>query len=91
LCEDVACERDAGGLAPPGQQLLAFIDQVLRTRDAVHAAGQRAFEQCTAAVGDGLQHVAKKRGVHFASLPEAPSALFTDRGPIMKTSNAAAS
>ena len=66
LREDVARERDAGGLAPPGQQLLAFLDQIFRAGDAVDAAGQRAFEQGAAAVGNGLQHVAEKRGVHFA-------------------------
>ena len=66
LQKDIARERDAGGLAPPGQQLLAFLDQVFGARDAVDAAGQRAFKQSAAAVGNGLQHVAEKRGVHFA-------------------------
>ena len=56
--QDLARERHAGGLAAPGQELLAEVDQIggtlLGRRPAV------AGHERTAAICDRLQHVAEK-------------------------------
>ena len=64
LGENFAGERDARCLAAAGQQFLAQIDQVFRTRGRIAAAVARAIEQRPAAVGDAVEHLAEEGRVH---------------------------
>ena len=60
--QDFLRQRDTRGFAAAGQQFLALFD------DAGRALMRRlpalALDQCAAAVGDALQHLAEERGVH---------------------------
>ncbi len=60
--QDFLRQRDAGRLAAAGQQLLALFDQTRRT--LMRRFPALALDQCAAAVGDALQHLAEERGVH---------------------------
>ena len=62
--ENFARQRDAGGFAAPGQQILAQLDQALGARRGVTAPVARRVEQRAAALGDGLQQFAEEGGIH---------------------------
>jgi hypothetical protein len=68
--EDFARQRDARGLAADRQELLAQTCDALGT----HQPGRFAppIDQCAAAVGDGLQQLAKKRRIHLAGPATCP-------------------
>ena len=76
--EDFARQRHAGGLASSRKQRLAEIDQTGRA--LMRRLAAFAQDQGAAAVGDALQHLAKKRGVHRSSHPLGQS-LANDRQP----------
>ncbi len=67
--EELARERDAGGFAASGQELLAKLDQTVRLCRSVTAAIARAVDQGAAALRDGLEQFAEKRGVHSRLTP----------------------
>ena len=77
--ENLARERDARGLAAPGQQLLAQLDQALRACRSVTAPVARAVDQRAAALRNGLQHFAEKRGVHPVLIASAAQPRSPDR------------
>ena len=64
--EDFARQRDAGGLAPAGQQIFAQLDEAFGAgrRIAAPVAGQ----QRAAALGNRLQQFPEKRGVHLGPM-----------------------
>ena len=62
--ENLARERDAGGFAPAGQQFVAQIDKAGRPCRSVTAPVAGTVHQGAAALRNGLQHLAKERGVH---------------------------
>ncbi len=60
--QDFLGQRDAGGFAAAGEQLLAQFDDAGRA--LMRRLAALAHDQCAAAVGDALQHVAEEGGVH---------------------------
>ena len=64
--EDLARQRDAGGLAAAGQEILAQLDQALGAGGRIAAPVAR--QQRAAALGNGLQQFPEKRGVHLGPM-----------------------
>ena len=71
--EDFARERHARGFAAPRQQVLAELDEARRALLGNLAAVAGAIDQRAAALGNGLQHVAKKGRIHWIESPAAAS------------------
>ena len=70
--EDFARERDAGGFAAAGEQILAELDEVGRALLGDPAPVARAVDERAAAFRDGLQHIAEEGGAH--RMPESLAA-----------------
>ncbi len=62
--QNLARERDAGGFAPAGQQLLAQFDQVFGALRGFVVAAAPALDQRAAPLGNRLQQFAEERRVH---------------------------
>ena len=62
--QDLARQGHAGGLAAPGEQMVAKLDQAFRA-GGVGAAPLARADQRPPALGNGLQQLAEKGGVHL--------------------------
>jgi hypothetical protein len=66
--QNLARERDTGGFAAPGEELLAKLHQARVTLFSALAALTGAIEERAPALRDALQKLAKKGGVHGTKL-----------------------
>src|SRR6266576_3089551 len=66
--QNLARERDTGGFAAPGEELLAKLHQARVTLFRALAALTGAIEERAPALRDALQKLAKKGGVHDTKL-----------------------